>query len=50
MIDSGIWPEHPSFADDGSYPNWICWKIRRTILLVTLAMPHNPLDALLYLQ
>jgi subtilisin family serine protease len=45
VIDSGIWPEHPSFADDGTYPDLgiVLDSSRPTCEFGNTA--HNPDDA-----
>lgn len=45
VIDTGIWPEHPSFADDGSYPAPPAGWMGGTIACEFGDTAHNPDDA-----
>ena len=50
MIDTGIWPEHPSFADDGTYPRCPTARRRRRPSCDFGNTAHNPNDAAVHLQ
>jgi subtilisin family serine protease len=45
VIDTGIWPEHPSFADDGSYPEPPADWMGGTVVCDFGDTAHNPDDA-----
>lgn len=45
VVDSGIWPEHPSFADDGSYPAPPADWMGGTVVCEFGDTAHNPDDA-----
>ncbi|HEY8474272.1 MAG TPA: S8 family serine peptidase [Natronosporangium sp.] len=44
VIDTGIWPEHPSFADDGSYPEPPADWMGGEIACEFGDTAHNPAD------
>jgi subtilisin family serine protease len=45
VIDTGVWPEHPSFADDGSYPAPPADWMGGTVACEFGDTAHNPDDA-----
>lgn len=44
VIDTGIWPEHPSFADDGSYPEPPADWMAGSVVCDFGDTAHNPAD------
>jgi subtilisin family serine protease len=44
VVDTGIWPEHPSFTDDGSYPSPPAGWMGGTVACEFGDTAHNPAD------